>query len=71
MSEAYQERECRITDAVNAYCEGFYSNAAQAAAAFQVEARIVRRRCAGVGSRSIRVPANRRLNPATEQAIVE
>ena len=39
MSEAYQERECRITDAVNAYCEGFYSNAAQAATAFQVEAR--------------------------------
>ena len=71
MSEAYQERECRITDAVNAYCEGFYSNAAQAATAFQVEARTVRRRCAGVGSRSIRVPANRRLNPATEQAIVE
>ena len=71
MSEADQERECRITDAVNAYCEGSYSNAAQAAAVFQVEARPVRRRCVGVGSRSTRVPANRRLNPATEQVIAE
>ena len=69
MSSRYQITEERISDAINAFHNGDYTNPTAAARAFGVSAKTVHRRLDGRASKSSRLPSNRALSLEQEQAL--
>ena len=68
-SESYQDVEVRISDAIDALHEGWYTNCAQAAKTFQVPVRRLQRRWNGSNSKSSRPSTNKALSDEQEVAI--
>ena len=69
MSSRYQITEKRMSDAINAFHNGDYTNPTAAARAFGVSAKTVHRSLDGRASKSSRLPSNRALNLELEQAL--
>ena len=69
MPSNYQITEERITDEINAFHNGDYTNPTAAARAFGVSAKTVHRRLDGGASKSSRLPSNKALSLEQEQAL--